>query len=77
MIVEPLVLCNPGAPSCGPSVWTVPNPGTNRVVDVVVELQERGHQLRVLADLRTNRDQVAVRRLDEVPMRRNVGDEQV
>jgi hypothetical protein len=47
------------------------------VVDVVVELLERRHQFRVLADLRTDWDELARVRLDEVPMRRNGSDEQI
>jgi hypothetical protein len=47
------------------------------VVDVVVELLERRHQFRALADLRADWDELARVRLDEVPMRWNVGDEQV
>jgi hypothetical protein len=48
-----------------------------RVVDVVVELLERRHQFRVLAHLRSDRNELALRILDEVPMRRNLSDEQV
>ena len=84
VISAPLVLlgCNPGAPSCGPSVWTVPEgPALSRfdigVMHVVVELEERLVEIRALADLRTDRDQLAARRRDEVPMRRYLGDEQV
>jgi hypothetical protein len=47
-----------------------------RVVDVEVELFECLPQLRVLTDLRTDRDQIAGRRLNEVPMWRNLGNEQ-
>jgi hypothetical protein len=48
-----------------------------RVVDVEVELLECRHQFRVLADLRTDRDQLSRRRVDEVPMRRYLSHEQI
>jgi hypothetical protein len=48
-----------------------------RVVHVVVELVEGRLQFRVLADLRTDWDPFACRRLDEMPMRRNWSRKQV
>ena len=48
-----------------------------RVMHVVVELEERLIEIRALADLRTDRNQLAGGRRNEVPMWRYVGDEQV
>jgi hypothetical protein len=47
------------------------------VVNVEVELLERPPKFRVLANLRTDWDPVTGRRLDEVPMRRHLWNEQV
>ena len=68
--------CSPGAPSCGPRRADGGVRWNERVVDVVVELEERRLKLRVLTDLRTDRDQLAARIRDEVPMRRHVSDKQ-
>jgi len=47
------------------------------MVDVEVELLEGRHQLRLLADLRANWDELSRRRVDEVPVRRHLRNEQV
>ena len=47
------------------------------MVDIEVELLERRHEFRVLANLRTYWDSFTRGRLDEVPVWRHLGNEQV